>query len=90
MPSWNPRYVVVERWPDLPRTVITAMAAEGYLPHAWLVRGRRWSPAPAEHDAGWPLPFTPVEIDPTVPAVAATRTQPAGQDGLHPAGQDRR
>jgi lysyl-tRNA synthetase class 2 len=88
MPSWNPRYVVVERWPDLPRTVITAMAAEGYLPHAWLVRGRRWSPAPAEHDAGWPLPFTPVEIDPTVSPVAATRVQPAGQDALHPAGQD--
>ncbi|HEY2506961.1 MAG TPA: phosphatidylglycerol lysyltransferase domain-containing protein [Streptosporangiaceae bacterium] len=39
-PRWQPRYVVVEHRTDLPRVAVTAMAAEGYLPHADLIRGR--------------------------------------------------
>ena len=42
-PGWLPRYMVIERRADLPRVAIAAMAAEGYLPHASLVRGPGWS-----------------------------------------------
>ena len=42
-PGWQPRYVVVERRSDLPRVLLAAMAAEGYLPHADLVRGADWT-----------------------------------------------
>jgi lysyl-tRNA synthetase class 2 len=45
-PAWQPRYVIVQAWADLPRVVLAAMAAEGYLPHARLTRRRR-SPVPA-------------------------------------------
>ena len=38
-PGWLARYVVVGHWADLPRVAVAAMAAEGYLPHAGLVRG---------------------------------------------------
>lgn len=38
-PEFRPRYVVVERWTDLPRVVVAAMAAEGYLPFAERLRG---------------------------------------------------
>jgi lysyl-tRNA synthetase class 2 len=31
-PSWRPRYVVFERWVDLPRVGLAALTAEGYLP----------------------------------------------------------
>ena len=44
-PDWVPRYMVIEHRADLPRVVVTAMAAEGYLPHAGLLRGPGWSPA---------------------------------------------
>jgi lysyl-tRNA synthetase, class II len=44
-PTWQPRYVVVHGWTDLPRVAVAAMAAEGYLPHAGLIRGRGWSPS---------------------------------------------
>jgi lysyl-tRNA synthetase, class II len=40
-PGWLPRYVILQAWADLPRVAIAAMAAEGYLPHAGLVRGDR-------------------------------------------------
>ena len=43
--EFHPRYVVVERLTDLPRVVVAAMAAEGYLPFAERVRG--WSTATA-------------------------------------------
>jgi lysyl-tRNA synthetase, class II len=43
-PRWQPRYVVVERRSDLPRVALAAMAAEGYLPHADLIRGADWQP----------------------------------------------
>jgi len=42
-PGWLPRYMVIEHRADLPRVTIAAMAAEGYLPHAGLVRGPGWS-----------------------------------------------
>jgi lysylphosphatidylglycerol synthetase-like protein (DUF2156 family) len=45
-PTWRPRYVILQAWTDLPRVVVAAMAAEGYLPHAALIRGRGWSPSP--------------------------------------------
>jgi lysyl-tRNA synthetase, class II len=55
-PAWRPRYVILQTWADLPRVAVAAMAAEGYLPHAGLIRGRSWSPAsgqaPAERDPG--------------------------------------
>jgi lysyl-tRNA synthetase, class II len=50
-PLRQPRYVVVEGRADLPRVVLAAMAAEGYLPFAALVRGRGWWPAGAEATA---------------------------------------
>jgi lysyl-tRNA synthetase, class II len=31
-PTWQPRFVVFERWGDLPRVGLAALAAEGYLP----------------------------------------------------------
>jgi lysyl-tRNA synthetase, class II len=43
-PRWQPRYVVLEHRTDLPRVAVAAMAAEGYLPHADLVRGTGWVP----------------------------------------------
>jgi lysyl-tRNA synthetase, class II len=43
-PSRLPRYLVLEAWSDLPRVAVAAMAAEGYLPLARLVRGRAWPP----------------------------------------------
>jgi lysyl-tRNA synthetase, class II len=46
-PVWLPRYMIIEHRADLPRVVIAAMAAEGYLPHASLIRGPGWSRAPA-------------------------------------------
>jgi lysyl-tRNA synthetase class 2 len=50
-PDFRPRYVVVERWTDLPRVVVAAMAAEGYLPFAERLRG--W-PAPLGRDGAEP------------------------------------
>jgi lysyl-tRNA synthetase, class II len=58
-PGWQPRYVVVEHRTGLPRVAIAAMAAEGYLPWAALVRGAGWSralssPASGELPGGEP------------------------------------
>ena len=50
-PRWQSRYVVVEHRTDLPRVALAAMAAEGYLPHADLVRGRGWMPGAAKPEA---------------------------------------
>ncbi|HVB05490.1 MAG TPA: phosphatidylglycerol lysyltransferase domain-containing protein [Acidimicrobiales bacterium] len=41
-PRWQPRYLVVERLRHLPRVLVSAMAAERYLPFADLLRGRDW------------------------------------------------
>jgi lysyl-tRNA synthetase, class II len=53
-PCWEPRYLVVERRGDLPRAAVAAMAAEGYLPHAGLVRGTEWTPPEAGTETGQP------------------------------------
>lgn len=45
-PDWVPRYMVIEHRADLPRVIVAAMAAEGYLPYAGLFRGPGWSRAP--------------------------------------------
>jgi lysyl-tRNA synthetase, class II len=71
-PRWQARYVVVERRTDLPRVVLTAMAAEGYLPHAELVRGADWVPAggePGEEPPG-------AAEEPPRQAAAAAATDP--------------
>jgi len=47
-PLRQPRYVVLEARADLPRVALAAMAAEGYLPFAALVRGRGWPAADAD------------------------------------------
>jgi lysyl-tRNA synthetase, class II len=47
-PLRQPRYVVVEARADLPRVALAAMAAEGYLPCAALVRGRGWTTVAAD------------------------------------------
>ncbi len=44
-PAWQPRYVILQAWADLPRMAVAAMAAEGYLPHAGWIRGRSWAEA---------------------------------------------
>ncbi len=46
-PVWRHRYLVLQAWTDLPRVAVAAMAAEGYLPHATLIRGRGWAPPAA-------------------------------------------
>jgi lysyl-tRNA synthetase, class II len=88
MPGWKPRYVIVERWPDLPQVAITAMAAEGYLPHAWLVRGRRWSPAPGRQGARSAMADSPAEMNTAAPPAATMMTRRTGQGALHRATQD--
>ena len=50
-PAWIPRYVILQAWADLPRVAVAAMAAEGYLPYATLIRGRGWTPA-TDHEHG--------------------------------------
>lgn len=50
-PAWIPRYVILQSWADLPRVAVAAMAAEGYLPYATLIRGRGWTTA-AGHEQG--------------------------------------
>ena len=42
-PLRQPRFIVLEARADLPRVALAAMAAEGYLPFAGLVRGRGWT-----------------------------------------------
>jgi lysyl-tRNA synthetase class 2 len=69
-PAWRPRYVIVQAWADLPRVLVAAMAAEGYLPYASLIRGRDWSPAPG------PAPLGPaVTIDRPLTAAGTAPAQ---------------
>ena len=78
-PAWQPRYVILQAWADLPRVAVAAMAAEGYLPHAGLIRGRGWSPAAPQAPAAPQVPAAP-QAPPE--RVAAGRTQAAaGRDG---------
>ncbi|HYB13854.1 MAG TPA: phosphatidylglycerol lysyltransferase domain-containing protein [Streptosporangiaceae bacterium] len=74
-PAWLPRYVIVEHRADLPRVALAAMAAEGYLPRAGLIRGRGWSPP------GRPLPESPSAEQPphdTPPAGHPAQHEPSG------------
>lgn len=50
-PALDSRYVILQAWADLPRVAVAAMAAEGYLPHARLIRGDRHA-TPAEPRQG--------------------------------------
>lgn len=54
LPRFEPRFVAYERRSDLPRVLIAAMAAEGYLPFTDLARGRAWrsEPEAGERTAG--------------------------------------
>jgi lysyl-tRNA synthetase class 2 len=54
-PAWQARYLILPAWTDLPRVAVAAMAAEGYLPHAALIRGRGWTPGTAQT----PIPDMP-------------------------------
>ncbi len=59
-PDFHPRYLVLDRFTDLPRVVVAAMAAEGHLPFAERLRG-------------WPAPVVPVlDTAGTVGEVAAS------------------
>jgi lysyl-tRNA synthetase class 2 len=81
-PAWQPRYVIVQAWTDLPRIAVAAMAAEGYLPHATLIRGRGW--APGTDQAALPTAEPPA-VEP--PAVEPSRAEvPVGglPAGGHP------
>ena len=75
-PRWQSRYVVVEHRTDLPRVAFAAMAAEGYLPHADLVRGPGWMPGGGKPEAVPPgAPRQPV-TEPT--ATVPDQKPPAG------------
>lgn len=76
-PAWQPRYVVVQTWTDLPRIAVAAMAAEGYLPHATLIRGRGWTTGA---DQAAPDEPAPVESGTVEPRQAGPRSAvPAGR-----------
>jgi lysyl-tRNA synthetase, class II len=74
-PQWLPRYVIVEHRADLLRVALAAMAAEGYLPYARLVRGAGWS-RPDQ-----PPRQPPAELPPAEP------TRPGGPPAEQPAGR---
>ena len=88
-PAWRPRYLILQAWTDLPRVAVAAMAAEGYLPHATLIRGRGWAPAPGAPDvslSGEPLSTAPVPgagspglEEPAAPEQAARTGEPAAE-----------
>jgi lysyl-tRNA synthetase, class II len=73
-PQWQHRYLVLQAWTDLPRVAVAAMAAEGYLPHATLIRGRGWAPSPA---LASPVPPAPDPVPPG-PAPGTAPVPPAG------------
>ena len=81
-PGWQPRYVVLQAWTDLPRVAVAAMAAEGYLPHATLIRGRGWAPAPdvpapCQSPTSEPAPGA---LAPGAPATDEPTTDAPGRD----------
>jgi lysyl-tRNA synthetase class 2 len=76
-PVWLPRYLILRAWADLPRVAVAAMAAEGYLPHADLIRGRGWSPA-----SGQQPPEMVTTSDMPVGAARAPSAEP--DDARHP------
>jgi len=78
-PRWQSRYVVVEHRTDLPRVALAAMTAEGYLPHADLVRGADWMPGGAEPEAAPPNAAEEPVSRPTVTAHDENRSIGAGR-----------
>jgi lysyl-tRNA synthetase, class II len=81
-PRWEPRFVVVEHRADVPRVALAAMAAEGYLPYAGLIRGAGWS-LPPEAPTGPEAPAggsrePPAEPPPERTASPAAQREPAG------------
>jgi lysyl-tRNA synthetase, class II len=88
-PRWQSRYVVVEHRTDLPRVAFAAMTAEGYLPHADLVRGADWMPG-GEPEATPPSAAEEPVTEPTVTVPDQGRPAEAGtQDGQPAAAADR-
>jgi lysyl-tRNA synthetase, class II len=83
-PGWVPRYVVVERRADLPRVALDAMAAEGYLPLAAVIRGVGWSPRAGQQGTE-PPQRGQQDGEPSRPEPAGTGagTEPSGH-GLSP------
>jgi len=89
-PLRQPRFIVLEARPDLPRVALAAMAAEGYLPFAGLVRGRGWSVPDALPDgqpAGVDLPSAAGAGLPTAGAGPAP-VAAAAKIGCRPAGSE--
>jgi lysyl-tRNA synthetase, class II len=84
-PESVPRYLVVEKWADVPGVAVAAMAAEGYLPSSRLIRGRDWVTAPTGlpgpgDESGQAGGATLVAARPG-PEHAATRTPEPGDAG---------
>jgi lysyl-tRNA synthetase, class II len=71
-PAWVPRYVILQAWADLPRVAVAAMAAEGYLPHARLIRGDRHTTAISPRSGAAPGDGQP-------PPARPAASEPAGQ-----------
>ncbi|MDA8037710.1 MAG: phosphatidylglycerol lysyltransferase domain-containing protein [Actinomycetota bacterium] len=77
LPRFEPRFVVYERRSDLPRVLVAAMAAEGYLPFADLARGRAWR---SEHQAG--ATGAGEADEGALPEIASPRTTSADESKL--------
>jgi lysyl-tRNA synthetase class 2 len=79
-PAWQRRYVVLQAWTNLPLVAVAAMAAEGYLPHATLVRGRGWTPVTGR------AAEVPAAAAAELPAAAAAAAAAEGRGEQTPAG----
>ena len=84
-PRWQSRYVVVEHRTDLPRVALAAMTAEGYLPHADLVRGANWMPGGSEPAAEAPATAEQPVAGSAARVPAQRRPAEAGQEQSQPA-----
>ncbi len=94
-PDWLPRYVILQSWADLPRVAVAATAAEGYLPHASLIRGERHATPTGPRMRQAPGNRKPFECsagrDPVVkprrpaarPAMSGHRVPARGTEGHH-------
>jgi lysyl-tRNA synthetase class 2 len=67
-PAFARRFLVLERWSDLPRVVIAAMSVEGYLPFSERLRG--WPAAYSGHDGASETPSANDEGDRAPPATS--------------------
>jgi len=86
-PAWQRRYVILQAWTSLPCVAVAAMAAEGYLPHATLIRGRGWTPVTAQAPMPEPPAATaPAAAAPAAEAAAAEAAAAEAPEGETPAG----